>query len=76
MQGSQDWLCRTYVIKIASRCNLNCSYCYMYNKGDNSWRSQPKVMSEETVVQLLHRIIEHYGPNPMYKFVTLSFHGG
>jgi MoaA/NifB/PqqE/SkfB family radical SAM enzyme len=22
------------VLKIASRCNLNCSYCYMYNAGD------------------------------------------
>ena len=24
------------VVKLASRCNLNCSYCYEYNKGDDT----------------------------------------
>lgn len=70
------WLCRTYVLKVASRCNLNCSYCYMYNKGDSSWRSQPKVMSEQTVIRLLERIKEHYGVCTTPEPVVLSFHGG
>jgi len=70
------WLCRTYVLKVASRCNLNCSYCYMYNKGDSSWRSQPKVMSEQTVIRLLERIREHYGECSPPEPVVLSFHGG
>lgn len=73
---NEEWLCRTYVLKVASRCNLNCSYCYMYNKGDNSWRSQPKVMSDQTVVHLLERIKEHYGPGEGKRHVVLSFHGG
>jgi uncharacterized protein len=36
----------TVLLKVASRCNLNCTYCYVYNMGDDGWRSQPKRMSE------------------------------
>ncbi len=36
-------------IKVASRCNLNCSYCFMYNLGDTTYKNQPKFMSTETV---------------------------
>jgi uncharacterized protein len=46
----------TVLVKVVSRCNLNCSYCYVYNMGDAGWRSQPKRMSESvqaaTVSQL------------------------
>jgi sulfatase maturation enzyme AslB (radical SAM superfamily) len=33
------------VLKVARRCNLNCEYCYMYNLGDETYKSQPKFMS-------------------------------
>jgi len=32
----------TVLLKVASRCNLDCSYCYVYHMGDESWRTQPK----------------------------------
>ncbi len=35
----------TVLLKVASRCNLNCSYCYVYHMGDEGWRLQPKRMS-------------------------------
>lgn len=38
----------TVLLKVASRCNLDCSYCYVYNLGDNSWRAMPKFMALET----------------------------
>jgi uncharacterized protein len=38
----------TVLLKVASRCNLNCSYCYVYNMGDESWRAMPKIMAPET----------------------------
>ena len=38
----------TVLLKVASRCNLDCSYCYVYHMGDESWRSLPKRMSKET----------------------------
>lgn len=32
----------TVLLKVASRCNLDCGYCYVYNMGDDSWRTMPK----------------------------------
>src|ERR1700729_2139111 len=37
----------TVLLKVASRCNLDCSYCYVYHMGDEGWRSQPKRLSSE-----------------------------
>lgn len=63
------------VLKIASRCNLNCSYCYMYNKGDNSYLSQPKQMSKETISEVINRIEEYCAQNNISDFLII-FHGG
>lgn len=62
------------VLKVASRCNLNCSYCYIYNGEDNGYLHQPKKISDEVFSALLARIddyVEH-SKRPM----TISFHGG
>jgi uncharacterized protein len=65
----------SFILKVASRCNLNCSYCYMYNKGDESWRTLPTIMSEEVFEAALARIRRHCiasgQPN-----VIINFHGG
>ena len=45
--GNAPPLATAFVLKIAERCNLNCSYCYMYNKGDLSYLRRPKFMSSE-----------------------------
>lgn len=65
-----------FVVKIASRCNLNCDYCYEYNMGDDSWKKQSKYMSIETVKQLKSRIIEHLRSHPEIDQIFISFHGG
>ncbi len=65
----------SYVLKIASRCNLNCSYCYMYNKGDQSYKLQPIRMSEDTVHHLLARVKTHCVEQELGT-VIFSFHGG
>lgn len=39
----------TVLLKVASRCNLDCSYCYVYHMGDDAWRDQPKLMSQAVV---------------------------
>ena len=31
-----------FIVKVSSRCNLNCTYCYEYNLGDDSWKSMDK----------------------------------
>jgi len=38
----------TVLIKVASRCNINCTYCYVYNMGDNGWKGMPNHISPET----------------------------
>ena len=65
----------TYILKVASRCNLNCSYCYVYNMGDESYRTQPYRMSPETVAALLDRIGRHCREERIDQ-VSLIFHGG
>lgn len=67
--------CTNLVVKVASRCNLNCTYCYVYNKGDNSYLKQPKIMTESTVVKLLERILEHCNKSKIENFLIV-FHGG
>src|SRR3954469_9235275 len=38
----------TVLLKVASRCNIDCRYCYVYNMGDTGWSRSPKRMSRET----------------------------
>lgn len=67
---------RTYVVKIASRCNLNCSYCYMYAGGlDTNWRAEPPFMTPPTASAVAARIAEYAVDYPNSQF-TIVFHGG
>jgi uncharacterized protein len=64
-----------FVIKVASRCNLNCSYCYEYNMGDSSWKKMPKYMEEELFSKTLHRIKSHCDAH-QFDNISISLHGG
>lgn len=65
----------SFVLKIASRCNLNCSYCYMYNLGDKTYLKQPKFMSLNTIEALAIRI-RNYSRNYQVSTIQIVFHGG
>ena len=43
----------TVLVKAASRCNLNCSYCYVYNMADDGWRLQPKRLSAASIEKII-----------------------
>ena len=66
---------REFVVKIHSRCDLACDYCYMYQMADQSWRERPKRMSEETGEQTAFRIGEHARKHRITE-VALILHGG
>ncbi len=67
--------CGFLVIKIASRCNLNCSYCFMYNLGDETYKNQPKVMDRGVAVAMLQRIRTHCLKHQLDSII-LILHGG
>lgn len=65
----------SFLVKIASRCNLACDYCYMYEHADQSWRAQPPFMSEDNRRQLAIRIGEYVRATDLKRLVVV-FHGG
>src|SRR5262249_43520883 len=66
-----DWI----VLKISQRCNLNCKYCYVYNRGDSSWKYRPSVISKDVVLALARRVFEHCTKYALESFV-IELHGG
>ena len=63
------------VVKVVERCNLNCSYCYMYNHSDQSYLSRPPFMSEGTFRKLIERVKAYCSRRQGHK-IALTFHGG
>ena len=39
----------TALLKPASRCNIDCTYCYVYHMADDGWARLPKAMSVATM---------------------------
>jgi uncharacterized protein len=64
-----------FVIKIHSRCDLSCDYCYMYEMADQSWRDQPRKMSDEIADLAARRIGEHARGHKLPR-VAITLHGG
>src|SRR5262245_54034289 len=75
MSGADVLPFHTYLWKVASRCNINCSYCYVYNSQDSGWRRQPHFMSERVACQTAFRILEHCRRHDKTE-VCITFHGG
>ena len=48
----------TVLLKVTSRCNIDCTYCYVYNLGDLGWSRQPKRMSNETCTAVSKQLSE------------------
>ncbi len=64
----------TAILKVASACNIDCRYCYVYNMGDTGWARGPKQMSRETceaAAKELGRVAREQG----HPFVVV-LHGG
>ena len=66
---------RWIILKIHQRCNLNCSYCYVYNRGDDSWKARPKQITDTVIDRVCQRISEHCAKHGLDEFV-IELHGG
>lgn len=63
------------LLKVASRCNLDCDYCYVYHHVDQTWRLQPKLMSQDTIQLFGSRLSEYVNEQKIAQF-SIIFHGG
>ena len=66
---------REFILKVASRCNLDCDYCYEYHHGDDSWKLARKIISLEVVEEAARKIAKHAKDHALDD-VSISLHGG
>lgn len=63
------------VFKLAERCNINCTYCYMFNKGNEDYKDMPLYISDDTVAATGRFLLQ--GARDMgAEVVRFGFHGG
>jgi uncharacterized protein len=74
-QGWRPTPFREFILKVHSRCNLSCDYCYMYEMADQSWRRQPRKMARPTVDWVAKRIAEHARVKLLER-IDVTLHGG
>lgn len=64
----------TLVVKVASRCNMDCSYCYIYHAQDTSWQSMPRTMPAAVLAALVDAVAALYQIQQTKPLIV--FHGG
>jgi uncharacterized protein len=63
------------IAKVVGRCNLNCTYCYVYNHEDRSYLRRPTWMSDavfDGMLERMRRYCDAVGEHTM----SLVLHGG
>lgn len=75
MKTARERAFRQFVLKIHSRCNLACAYCYVYTMADQGWRTRPRVLSPELRERAAERIAEHANGHGLTE-VRVVLHGG
>ena len=65
---------RSAIVKLTARCNLDCTYCYMFNQHDRTYTRVPQALAIEDAILLLDRIAEQLrGSGGDFKIIL---HGG
>jgi uncharacterized protein len=66
---------RQFILKVHSRCNLSCTYCYVYEMADQGWPSLPRRMDTAIAGMIADRIGEHARAHDLPS-VDVILHGG
>jgi len=61
------------LLKLASRCNLKCTYCYWFR--DETVYEKPAILSQEAEYAFLTKLEKHINSHKLRRFSVL-FHGG
>jgi uncharacterized protein len=70
---NEDTICTWLLLKLAMRCNMNCTYCYWFR--DATVYDKPALLTPEAEAALLTRLEEHIEAHELESF-TIVFHGG
>jgi uncharacterized protein len=66
---------RQFIVKVHGRCNLACTYCYLYEGPDETWRDRPAATPPEVLDRAASRIAEHAAVHRLTA-LSLVLHGG
>ncbi|MFN3465007.1 MAG: FxsB family cyclophane-forming radical SAM/SPASM peptide maturase [Terricaulis sp.] len=65
----------SFLVKLASRCNLDCDYCYVYHHADQSWRRMPRTLSDQHQTAFAQRLAAYVREQNLNECYVV-FHGG
>lgn len=63
------------ILKVAERCNLNCTYCYFFNKENKDFENHPALISVETIRHLV-RFLRTSSQEISGTVFQIDIHGG
>ena len=66
---------RSAIVKLTVVCDIDCTYCYMFNQADRTFERMPARMSLPTAFRLLDRICD-YHPRGEAEPFSIVLHGG
>ena len=62
----------SFLVKLASRCNLDCDYCYVYHHADQAWRAMPRLLSGENRAAFAERLAKYVQREGIKRCVVIS----
>ncbi|WCR54297.1 MAG: Anaerobic sulfatase-maturating enzyme [Wolbachia endosymbiont of Ctenocephalides orientis wCori] len=63
------------VFKLVERCNINCTYCYVFNGENDDWKSHPPYVKYEIVDKIIQFLVQGCKELNISNINTV-FHGG
>lgn len=63
------------ILKVAERCNINCTYCYVFNGQDDSYKYHSKQIKVDTVESLALFLKDTCSLNAI-QIIQIDYHGG